>query len=46
MLPGAVAAAALSSEGSFELIRVFERRETAGGTWFVSQTVLTVDYER
>ncbi|KAJ6781221.1 hypothetical protein PWT90_08753 [Aphanocladium album] len=30
---GAIAAAALKSENYFERIRVFERRETAGGTW-------------
>ncbi|OAA66186.1 Flavin monooxygenase-like protein [Cordyceps fumosorosea ARSEF 2679] len=30
---GAIAAAALKAENYFERIRVFERRETAGGTW-------------
>ncbi|KAF2009660.1 putative dimethylaniline monooxygenase [Aaosphaeria arxii CBS 175.79] len=30
---GAVTAAALLSEAAFEIIRVFERRETPGGTW-------------
>ncbi|EGX92605.1 dimethylaniline monooxygenase, putative [Cordyceps militaris CM01] len=30
---GAVAAAALKAENYFDHIRVFERRETAGGTW-------------
>lgn len=30
---GAIAAAALKAENYFDNIRVFERRETAGGTW-------------
>ncbi|KGQ05819.1 Thiol-specific monooxygenase [Beauveria bassiana D1-5] len=30
---GAIAAAALKAENYFDRIRVFERRETAGGTW-------------
>ncbi|XDG07450.1 hypothetical protein ABKA04_007065 [Annulohypoxylon sp. FPYF3050] len=30
---GAITAAALKAENYFERIRVFERRETAGGTW-------------
>jgi cation diffusion facilitator CzcD-associated flavoprotein CzcO len=30
---GSVAAAALKSENYFQKIRVFERRETAGGAW-------------
>jgi hypothetical protein len=32
-LPGAAAAAALAAEKCFSRIRVFERRETPGGTW-------------
>jgi hypothetical protein len=32
---GAAAAAAFASEEYFEKIRVFERRESAGGTWYV-----------
>ncbi|OAA45231.1 hypothetical protein BBO_03809 [Beauveria brongniartii RCEF 3172] len=32
---GAIAAAALKAENYFDRIRVFERRETAGGTWYV-----------
>ena len=32
-LPGAAAAAALVAEKCFSRIRVFERRETPGGTW-------------
>lgn len=31
--PGAAAAAALAAEKCFSSIRVFERRETSGGTW-------------
>lgn len=31
---GAITAAALKAENYFERIRVFERRETAGGTWY------------
>lgn len=30
---GAVTAAALKAEEVFDVIRVFERREAAGGTW-------------
>lgn len=33
---GAVAAAALKAENYFDHIRVFERRETAGGTWYLT----------
>lgn len=32
---GAITAAALKAENFFDRIRVFERRETAGGTWSV-----------
>ncbi|KAM0385175.1 hypothetical protein ACHAQC_011625 [Fusarium culmorum] len=32
---GAVAAASLKAENYFDRIRVFERRETPGGTWLV-----------
>lgn len=31
---GAAAAAALKAEDYYETIRVFERRECAGGTWY------------
>ena len=31
---GAAAAAALKAEGTFKIIRVFERRQSAGGTWY------------
>jgi hypothetical protein len=31
---GAIAASALKAENYFERIRVFERRESPGGTWF------------
>lgn len=31
---GAVTAAAFAAEKYFERIRVFERRESAGGTWY------------
>ena len=31
---GAAAAAALKAEACFEVIKVFERREAAGGTWY------------
>lgn len=30
---GAVTAAALGAEEAFDVVRVFERRESAGGTW-------------
>jgi cation diffusion facilitator CzcD-associated flavoprotein CzcO len=30
---GAITAAALKAEEVFDVIRVFERREAAGGTW-------------
>ncbi|RBQ73703.1 hypothetical protein FVER14953_20430 [Fusarium verticillioides] len=30
---GAISAAALKAENYFDRIRVFERRETPGGTW-------------
>lgn len=32
---GAVTAAAFLAEDFFEKIKVFERRESAGGTWYV-----------
>jgi cation diffusion facilitator CzcD-associated flavoprotein CzcO len=32
-LSGAITAAAFAAEDLFEVIRVFERRETPGGTW-------------
>lgn len=32
---GAITAAAFVAEGCFERIQVFERRGSAGGTWFV-----------
>lgn len=38
---GAVTAAALKAENYFKHIRVFERRETAGGTWYGQMTKLT-----
>lgn len=31
---GAAAAAAFDAEDAFDIIQVFERRETAGGTWY------------
>jgi hypothetical protein len=31
---GSVSAAAFAAEQYFDRIRVFERRETAGGTWY------------
>lgn len=31
---GAITAVALKAENYFERIRVFERRETPGGTWY------------
>ena len=34
---GAAAAAALTAEGSFDRIRVFERRSTPGGTWIYDE---------
>lgn len=34
---GVITAAALKAENYFEKIRVFERRETAGGTWIFDQ---------
>lgn len=30
---GAAAAAALKAEDIFDIIKIFERRETPGGTW-------------
>lgn len=33
VLIGAISAAALKAENYFDRIRVFERRETPGGTW-------------
>ncbi|CAI0647067.1 unnamed protein product [Colletotrichum noveboracense] len=33
---GAVTAAAFKAEDYFEKIRVYERRESAGGTWYCS----------
>ena len=33
---GAITVDALTSEKKFDTIRVFERREKAGGIWFVS----------
>lgn len=38
-LIGAIAASALKAENYFDRIRVFERRESAGGTWFVTKSV-------
>lgn len=38
LLAGAIAASAISAENYFERIRVFERRETAGGTWYVVES--------
>ena len=35
---GAATAAALASEKYFDVIRVFERRETPGGTWYAYPT--------
>lgn len=32
---GAIAAAALSAEGCYDRIRVFERKSSPGGTWYV-----------
>ena len=32
--PGAAVAVALAAEEAFDTIRVFERRETPGGTWY------------
>lgn len=32
---GAAAAAAIASEDTFNVIRIFERREVPGGTWYV-----------
>ncbi|PCD21627.1 hypothetical protein FGRA07_11612 [Fusarium graminearum] len=32
---GAITAATLKAENYFDRIRVFERRETPGGTWLV-----------
>lgn len=34
ILSGAAAAAAFDAEDAFDVIQVFERRETPGGTWF------------
>lgn len=31
---GVITAAALEAENYFQKIQVFERRETAGGTWY------------
>lgn len=33
---GAIAIDALAQEKAFDIIRVFERREGAGGCWFVN----------
>lgn len=33
---GAIAIDALAQEKSFDVIRVFERRERAGGCWYVN----------
>lgn len=39
ILIGAVTAAAFAAENYFEKIRVFERRESAGGTWYLPSPV-------
>ena len=40
MYSGAAAAAAFASEDAFEVIRVFERREVPGGTWYADPASL------
>lgn len=37
-ITGAATAAAFAAEQYFETIRVFERKGSAGGTWFVALT--------
>lgn len=41
---GAIAVDAFAQEKAFDLIRVFERREKAGGCWFVSALSLCSVY--
>lgn len=37
---GAIAVDALVQEQAFDVVRVFERQERAGGCWYVSQVLL------
>ena len=39
---GSVTAAAFAAEQYFDRIRVFERRETAGGTWYELPLLLKI----
>jgi cation diffusion facilitator CzcD-associated flavoprotein CzcO len=39
---GAIAVDALSQEKTFDLIRVFERREGPGGCWYVLQKLVVM----
>lgn len=37
---GAIAVDALAQEKAFDVIRVFERQEKAGGCWYVNVTLI------
>ncbi len=39
---GAIAVDALAQEQTFDVIRVFERREGPGGCWYVSSTRILI----
>lgn len=39
---GAIAIDALAQEKAFDIIRVFERRERAGGCWYVNNNSLSL----
>lgn len=42
---GAICIDALAQEKAFDVIRVFERRERAGGCWYVNHISLAPSYD-